>query len=93
MATPKTWVATDIATGKLTLTRVAHPDTGQPAIRFEQRYEFVDAGAAVLRDIAGGRLTGEIEIAALPPTVAAALQTIGAWLYAQCVAQEGMQEP
>jgi hypothetical protein len=91
MATPKMWTADDVLQGKLTIHRVDHPDTGQPALQVEQRYVFVDGQGAVLSSIAGGRVLATVEIADLPQEVVSALQTIDTWTYQQALAQEGME--
>lgn len=92
MATPRSWTAYDLVQGKLTIHRVRHPDTGQPAIQVERRYQFLDDGEVVIREIAGGRFLAVVEIASLPAGVLSALQAIDTWTYNQALIQEGMND-
>lgn len=91
MAQPKSWTATDLLTGKLTLRKVTHPDTDSPAIQYEQRYQFLDDADDVLTEIASGRIVNVIEISSLPASIVSAMQTIDAWTYQQALEKEGMQ--
>ena len=86
MPTPKTWTATDIELGKLTITR-------QPmTLQVERRYQFLDLNQDVLSDVAAGRLVIEIAIADIPAHIIDALQTIDTWTYEQALSQAGMDD-
>lgn len=80
----KTWTATDIQLGKLTITRMGS------AIQIGRRYQFLDSEGAVLGQIAGGRLVAEMKIAEIPPAILSALQTIDGWTKERALEQEGM---
>jgi len=82
----KTWTATDLELGKLSLLRRGDE------IHIERRYKFLDSGGVVLEQIAGGRYVDDIAISSLPSEVASALQTIDTWTKNQALAQEGMGE-
>ncbi len=86
----KSWTATDLQLGTLTVRATPHPDTENPAINFQQRYEFLDSGDLVISQIAGGKYVDNIELGDIPSTVLDALQTINNWLYQRCLDQEGM---
>jgi hypothetical protein len=90
MATPKSWTAHDVSLGALTMSRIPHPDTGNPAVNFQQRYVFLDSGDQVLFQVVGGRYVDDMELADIPQAILDALQTIDNWLYQQCLQQEGM---
>lgn len=80
----KTWTATDVALGKLTVHRFGSE------IQVERRYQFLDAGGQILGQVAGGRVLETIPIAELPADVLAALQKIDAWTKQKALQQEGM---
>jgi hypothetical protein len=82
----KTWIATDVALGKLMIMR------RDDEIQIERRYQFVDGAGEVLEQIAGGRVVREIPIASLPAEVLSALQTIDNWTHQQALEQEGMAD-
>jgi hypothetical protein len=84
MATPKTWTAHDIKQGRFA---VLQEDA---TLQIERRYKFVDDAGVVLEDIAGGRLTAEVEWSTIPPNIQAALQEIDIWTYNLSLTQEGM---
>ena len=84
MATPKIWTATDLRQGKLTITRIG------TILHVERRYNFEDIGGDVIIDIAAGRVVEDIEWAAIPPAVQAALTVIDAWTYNKALDKEGM---
>ena len=86
MAQSKTWVATDIKQGKLSLINI------DGILYLERRYEFVDADDNVIEDIAGDSYTDEISISALPQDILAALQTINTYTYNKILEQEDMQD-
>lgn len=90
MATPKTWTADDIEQGKLTIHRITHPDTDQPALQIERRYIFLDDQDEKLQGVAGGRVLEIVEIGNLPQGIIDALQAIDNWTYQQALSQEGM---
>jgi len=92
MAQPKTWTATNLALGSLTIRRQEVEETGAPGVRFEQRYQFEDAGGEILQEIGTGRLAGVMPVADIPQSILDALTTIDNWLYQQCLEKEGMQD-
>lgn len=80
----KTWTATDVELGKLTIHRFGNE------LKVERRYEFLDAQGGVLEQIAGGRVLETMPIADLPQNVLSALQTIDDWTKQKALEQEGM---
>ncbi len=82
----KTWTATDLELGKLTITRQG--DT----LHVERRYQFVDGDGDVLAQIAGGRIIADVAISALPTGVASALAAIDTWTKNQALEQEEMND-
>lgn len=86
MAISKSWTATDLEQGKLTIIR-----TG-PDLHLERRYEFLDSGDVVIPEIAGGRVVEDMAIVDLPPGIVSALQTIDNWTYQKALVQEGMND-
>lgn len=80
----KTWAATDLKLGKLTITQEG------PLITFERRYRFVDANSNVIDQIAGGRVVESVEWAAIPANIRTALQAIDTWTKDKALTQEGM---
>lgn len=84
MATPKTWTATDLELGKLVIYRAG------TNLHVERRYQFVDAGGAILDQIAGGRVVEEIAISAVPANILSALEEIDTWTKTKALQQEGM---
>ena len=86
MATAKIITATDIEQGKLTISRSG------TNLTVERRYVFLDAGDAVIENLAGGRVVETIAIASLPANIAGALADIDAWTYQQALTQEGMND-
>ena len=84
----KTWTATDLELGKLTIIRTR---TGQD-LHLERRYRFLDAEDAVLTQIAGGRVSETVAIVDLPADILDALQKIDAWTKQKALEQEGMAE-
>lgn len=80
----KTWTATDVVLGKLTIIRVGQDLT------LERRYKFVDAEGAVLEQIAGGRVRETVAIVDIPPDILDALREIDAWTKAKALEQEEM---
>ena len=85
----KTWTATALELGKLTIHRVIDKEA-RPAIQLERRYKFLDADGEVLRQIAGGRVLETIPIADIPPSILSALQEIDQWTEQKALEQEGM---
>lgn len=86
MATPKSWTATDLEQGKLTIIR-----TGAD-LHLERRYDFLDSGDVIIPEIAGGRVVEDMAIASLPASIIDALQTIDNWTYQKALVQEGMND-
>jgi len=82
--TDKTWTATDLELGKLTITRQGS------MIQIARRYQFLDAEGAVLDQITGGRVVAEMEIAEIPLAILSSLQTIDNWTKQRALEQEGM---
>lgn len=80
----KTWVATDLGMGQITIIR------RESELQLVRRYQFLDSDGAVMEQIAGGRLRIEIDISSVPPDVLAALQAIDTWTKNQALIQEGM---
>lgn len=80
----KTWTATDLQLGKLTIHRFGSD------IQVERRYKFLDTEGAVLEQIAGGRVLKTVPLAELPIDILAALQKIDAWTKNKALEQEGM---
>ncbi len=80
----KTWTATDLELGKLTIHRTP------TELRVERRYKFKDSNGDILSQIVGGRLLVEEKFSEIPASIPAALQTIDAWTKQQALDQEGM---
>jgi len=80
----KTWVATDLELGKLTITRMGS------TIQIGRRYRFLDENGEVLTQTTTGRLVAEMEIADIPPAILSSLQTIDSWTKQRALEQEGM---
>ena len=80
----KTWTATDLKLGKLTIRQEGS------VLHIERRYVFVDGGGIALAQIAGGRIVEEIEIANIPKDILQALQKIDSWTKAKALKQEEM---
>ena len=81
---PKTWTATDLKLGKLTINRSGS------TLQVERRYRFLDEFDEVLAQVAGGRLLLNVAIADVPADILSALQTIDNWTKQQALEQEGM---
>jgi len=86
MASVKIITAVDIAQGKLVIQKQGS------SLHIERRYQFLDAGANVIDNLAGGRVVAAVAIASLPANIASALAEIDAWTYNQALNQEGMND-
>lgn len=80
----KTWIATDIAQGKLTLIRAGNE------IHLERRYKFLGNGGDVLEQVTGGRVLETIPVAEIPTNILNALQELDNWTKMKALEQEGM---
>lgn len=80
----KTWTATDIRLGKLTIRREG------TTLCLQRRYVFVDANGDVLRQIAGGNVVEEVELEDVPLSILTALQVINNWTRQKALEKEGM---
>lgn len=88
MPQPKSWTATDLTLGKLTIIRDGSP----PTLTFERRYKFVDAQSDVIDQIAGGRIVVAVAWADLPQNIRDALTIIDTYTKDQALLQEGMND-
>lgn len=90
----KTWTATDLTLGKLTINRGMSreilEEPSVPVLRVERRYKFLDTNGDVLTQIAGRSVLLEINIDDISADILTALQTIDAWTKAQALEQEEM---
>ena len=82
--TDKTWTATDLELGKLTVIRRGS------TLQIERRYKFLDSGGSVLEQIAGGRLLLDMEWSTIPTNIQDALTIIDTWTKNQSLVQEDM---
>ena len=80
----KTWTATDIQLGKLTIRQEGS------VLHIERRYIFMNGDGNELAQIAGGRVVEEIEMADIPKGILSALHQIDQWTKAKALAQEEM---
>lgn len=81
----KTWTATDLQLGKLTIHRLENE------LQLERRYKFLDAQGDVLEQIASRRVLESVPIAGIPQNILVALQAIDQWTKRKALEQEGMQ--
>jgi len=79
----KTWTATDVQMGKLSINVI------DGVLFLDRRYQFVDGSGDVL-PIQAGRVTAEVAWADVPQDIRAALVDINDWTKNQALAQEGM---
>ncbi len=82
--TDKTWTATDLRLGKLTI------HNGEGIVRVERRYKFADGDGDVLEQIAGGRIVLEVDWSDIPTGIQDALRAINTWTKNKALVQEGM---
>ena len=80
----KTWTATDLELGKLSIVQVG------TVLYLERRYVFTDAAGEILAQIVGGSVLEEMEISSIPSAVLSALVTIDTWTKSKALEQEGM---
>ena len=85
----KTWTATDLELGKLTINRNRVVSS---TLRIERRYKFLDADGEVLEQIAGRSVLLDVEIADIPSDILTALQAIDTWTKNRALEQEGMAD-
>lgn len=81
---PKTWTATDVEMGKLTL----YPRGSK--IGIDRTYRFVDADDEIITEIAPGSVTEELAFVDLPQNIQDALIAINSWTKQRALEQEGM---
>lgn len=82
--TDKTWIATALELGKLTMHRHG------TVLQIQRRYKFLDVNGDVLVQVAGNSVLLDVEITDIPADILAALQAIDQWTMAQALVQEEM---
>lgn len=80
----KTWTATDLVLGKLTIHRLGND------IQLERRYQFANNAGDILTQIAGSSVVEVIAIVDIPANILSALQAIDNWTKLKALKQEGM---
>ena len=82
--TNKTWTATDLELGALTMGRDGN------MLNVQRRYYFLDADGKIMPEIAMGRLVLDVPLSNVPSEILSALQAIDSWTKQKALSQEGM---